>query len=120
MKKKLYIGDGVTVGGILITDSAFITEDMTLNVPTDYADINEALDFLSAFRIKDNAIVTIQVADGTYTYTEEIVINHPDSAFIRLIGNETDPSACTLLNPVSSSIITIKNITLNYISGFFS
>ncbi len=53
-EKKLYIGDGgVTVGGILITDSAFITEDMTLNVPADYADINEHLTFYlpSALRI---------------------------------------------------------------------
>ncbi|PLX68624.1 MAG: hypothetical protein C0603_05585 [Denitrovibrio sp.] len=117
--KKLYVGDGTTAGGILISDNAFITEDMTLNVPADYTDINEALDFLSAFRIKDNAIVTIQVADGTYTYTEEIVINHPDSANLKIIGNETDPTLCQIWNPVSSSILKIEGVLLNYIDGFY-
>ncbi|PLX68621.1 MAG: hypothetical protein C0603_05570 [Denitrovibrio sp.] len=116
--KKLYVGDGTTAGGILISDNAFITEDMTLNVPAEYADINEALDFLSAFRIKDNAIVTIQVADGTYTYTEEIVINHPDSANLKIIGNETNPTACTIWNPVSNNVISINKRELGYISGF--
>jgi len=41
--KKLYVGDGTTHGGILISDNAFITEDMTLNVPADYASLGGSI-----------------------------------------------------------------------------
>ncbi|PLX69533.1 MAG: hypothetical protein C0603_00975 [Denitrovibrio sp.] len=117
-EKQLYIGDGTTVGGILVTDTPFIREDMTLNVPADYSDINEALDFLSAFRISNNATVTIDVANGTYVYTETILVNHPDAAFIRIVGNETTPSSCVLWNPIAEAVVQVKGVSLGYLSGF--
>ena len=117
--KKLYVGDGTTHGGILISDNAFITEDMTLNVPADYADINEALDFLSAFRIKDNATVTIQVADGTYEYSTEIFIDHPDAKSLQIIGNPVYHNQCIIWNSTSDFVFRVNRGQLGLISGFF-
>ncbi|MCD8569027.1 MAG: hypothetical protein LRY50_12175 [Geovibrio sp.] len=116
--KRLYIGDGTTAGGIPVGGTFFITEDMTLNVPSDYADINEALNYLASFRIKNTARVTIQVADGVYTYTETILVNHPDAQFIRIIGNESDPNACEIKNPLQTYIIHVERCNLGYLSGF--
>lgn len=116
--KRLYIGDGTTAGGIPVGGTSFITEDMTLNVPSDYADINEALNYLASFRIKNTARVTIQVADGVYTYTEVIRVNHPDAQFIRIIGNESDPNACEIKNPLQTYIIHVERCNLGYLSGF--
>lgn len=116
--KRLYIGDGTTAGGIPVGGTSFITEDMTLNVPSDYADINEALNYLASFRIKNTARVTIQVADGVYTYTETILVNHPDAQFIRIIGNESDPDACEIKNPLQTYIILVERCNLGYLGGF--
>ncbi|WP_265822411.1 right-handed parallel beta-helix repeat-containing protein [Geovibrio ferrireducens] len=116
--KRLYIGDGTTAGGIPVGGTSFITEDMTLNVPSDYADINEALNYLASFRIKNTATVTIQVADGVYTYTETILVNHPDAQFIRIIGNESDPDACEIKNPLQTYIILVERCNLGYLGGF--
>ncbi|QAR32343.1 right-handed parallel beta-helix repeat-containing protein [Geovibrio thiophilus] len=116
--KRLYIGDGTTAGGIPVGGTFFITEDMTLNVPSDYADINEALGYLASFRIKNTATVTIQVADGVYTYTETILVKHPDAQFIRIIGNESDPDSCEIKNPLQTYIIHVERCNLGYLGGF--
>jgi len=89
-KKKLYVGDGNKQGGHNVGETCFITEDMTVNVAlsgADYSNINDALGYLSAFRIKDGAVVTIAVAAGTYNMTEHIIISHLDSASIEIVGS---------------------------------
>lgn len=65
-----------------------------LNVPSQYADINAALNYLKGKTLLGS--VTIHIADGTYSYTSAISINHPQSDFIKIQGNTSNRSAVTL------------------------
>lgn len=69
----------------------------TLSVPSTLTTIPLALAWLSHAVIDSSVTVTIQVADGTYALTtNQLALNHPDGARIRLIGNVTTPASCTL------------------------
>jgi hypothetical protein len=63
-----------------------ITADTTLAVPSAYATIATALDYLNGKWISPDATVTIQVAAGTHTHTVPIVITHPCAAQIHIKG----------------------------------
>ena len=73
-----------------------IINDVTLSVPSDYADIGEALLFLDDKRIANDVTVTIQVADGTYNNYPTIVLNHPYGSRIEIIGNTSSPGSVVL------------------------
>lgn len=73
-----------------------IDQDITLNVPTDYTDINMALDYLNDKIIMPNAKVTIKVSDGVYNYSTPIAIEHSDGLNIQIIGNISSPSLVVL------------------------
>jgi len=76
--------------------TGIITDDYIFNVPSDFSDINAALNYLSDKSIKADAFVTIQVADGTYTYASEILVEHPQGDRIKILGNTTTPANCVL------------------------
>lgn len=73
-----------------------INSDCTLNVPSDFEDINAVLDYLNDKRIAANTIVSIQVSDGVYNYTRSIQIKHPDGDRIKIVGNQVNPNNCIL------------------------
>lgn len=75
---------------------SLIIRSMTVAVPADFASPGAAMDWLRGFTISRQALVTIQVANGVYTLTEGINLNHPQGEQIRLIGNQLDPSLCVL------------------------
>lgn len=54
--------------------------------------IHHALDYLDNFAIHNDATVTIQLADGTYSYTSSIIVSHPHGGNITIEGNTTTPS----------------------------
>jgi hypothetical protein len=72
-------------------DGLIIESSMTLNIPTDYATIEDAFKFLANKKIKSDAIVTIRFADGTYNRTSPISPTHPDGRNIKIIGNLSSP-----------------------------
>lgn len=78
---------------------SMILVSTTLNVPSQYLTIQAALTSLANKRIGAGAIVTIQVADGTYNLTSGINLNHPDGDRIWLIGNQATPDNCVLMGP---------------------
>lgn len=95
--------DGSLLTGISITVPANTTiyvattgSDATGNGSNSapFATIQRAFDSLNG-RILLGA-VTIQVADGTYSHTAAIGLNHPQSKLITLQGNTTTPIACVL------------------------
>ena len=75
---------------------AAFREDVTLNVPFECPTINDALYDLDEKNISRFITVTIKVADGIYNLDSRIVVDHPNSSRIRIIGNETTPANCTL------------------------
>lgn len=72
-----------------------ISQSTTLNVPSQYATIQAALNSLASKTIASGATVTIQIADGTYSVSP-LTIAHQSGANIRIIGNCTTPANVTL------------------------
>lgn len=110
-------GKGAALIGGLLAD------DVTINVPAQYATIAAAFAYLSSKTIARGAVVTIQVADGTHDYTGASgSLNHPQGSQIRIIGNVTTPTNCVLTWTNTSTgidgLTVTEGHTLGYIDGF--
>ena len=95
-----------------------IVADTTLNVPSDFATIQDALSYLSDKSIADEVNVTIQVADGTYSDYALVEVTHKDSDKIKLIGNTTNCNLCVLNFAAGQGGIYIRGRRLGYLDGF--
>lgn len=102
---------------------SFIASDITLNVPADYATVNDAWAFLKTKRISRNAVVTIKIADGTYSpSTLPPNINHSDGSNIRIIGNQTDGTKVKFSvsgMPDRDGFLVTDGYQINYIDGIW-
>ncbi len=111
-----------TLSGVYAAPPSFtgtITGDMTLNVPADFGDVQAALDYLSDKRIAANAIVTIQVADGTYNYTSAIEVKHSEGDKIHILGNVSNPNNCLLdFSECSKGFLIQNGNKIGLIDGF--
>lgn len=70
-----------------------IDTDITLNVPSEYSTVQEAVQSLDGKSITSTSLVTIQIADGIYTNYDTIEFTNPYGSQVRIMGNTTDPSA---------------------------
>lgn len=79
-----------------------ITSNLTLNVATTGNDVtglgtagapwatpHRAMEYLSQYAIKQGVTVTVSVADGTYTFTTPLNLNHPNGSQIFINGGTT-------------------------------
>jgi hypothetical protein len=79
-----------------------ITSNLTLNVATTgndttglgtvaapWATPHKAMAYLSNYQIAEGVAVTVSVADGTYTFTSPLVLNHPNGNQITINGGST-------------------------------
>lgn len=100
-----------------ISFTGTITADATLHVPDDFADVQVALTYLADKSIRSDVVVTIQVADGTYTNYDPIDVTHPQGNRIHLLGNTTTPSSCTI--EFTGNGVTVKDGNrLGLVDGF--
>lgn len=96
-----------------------IEESTTLSVPSDYANINEALASLHDKFIANDAIVTIQVEDcSNQVYDAPIEILHPHGKQIEILGNTADPASCVLQFNGSSGFDISSKRKLRLLNGF--
>lgn len=107
------LGDELTTASGL---PRFIDSDLTLNVPSEYEDVNVALEALGESVISQAATVTIQVADGTYTYDEAIAVSHENGDRIQIVGNAADPAAVEL-SFGSHGLVVSNGHTLGLLQG---
>ena len=68
-----------------------IVDDVVLLVPAEYSTIQDALLFLDDKRIATGVDVIIQIADGTYTNYNSIIIDHLQGDHIKIVGNQANP-----------------------------
>ena len=136
----------VPVGNYLITDSSIIMENtcsfdgpgnflfqsytipcgeilighVILPVPQVFPQPNNALGFLNGKTIKDGSLVTIQVADGTYTGWGTISPSHPDGDKIQILGNTTSRDNVKVMVDLTNSnkFLYISGSRLGLIDGF--
>lgn len=102
-------GPANSAANILYTDSAgipavlqalvgsMIAGNLTINVPGQFAEPADAMDWLRTKTIVNGATVTIKLADGFITLTRGTSLNHSQNNLINLIGNALSPSSCQLV-----------------------
>ncbi len=109
----------VTPAGLAGAAKGLIAADTTLHVATtgndatgdgspnaSFASISRALASIRNKLIASGVTVTIQVADGTYTISSTIVIDHPDADKIQIIGN-TSAETVVAIAAIDTSARTI-------------
>ncbi len=96
-----------------------VVNNVTLKVPNRFATIPDSLLYLKNARIGENVYVTIQVADGTYTYRSSVVLNHVFGARIRLLGNTQTPANCVLsFTGDTDGLVALNGHRFGLIDGF--
>ena len=94
---------------------------LTLNVPSEYATVQAAFDYLAPLTIAAGTTIQIKVADGTLTLSSGINCNHPQGSQIELVGNTSTPSNCVIRgpNPPTFDAITVSDgHILGRLAGF--
>ena len=94
---------GAGSDGLLYTPAAWLlTADLTLHVATTGSDTtgdgsqaapwatpHRAMAFLRGLLLADGVFVTISIADGAYTFSKELNLNHPQGTQISIEGTST-------------------------------
>ena len=94
-------------------------QTVTLNVPSQYATIQAALNAVRSWVIFGT--VKIQVADGTYNLASGIDLNHKFGDRIQILGNQANPDLCIIrgTNPPTFSAFSCTNgNTFGFLDGF--
>jgi len=118
----------VTPAGLAASAKGLIAANTTLYVATTgndttgtgassspYATIAKALSSIAGKLIASGVTVTIQVADGTYTVSGTITVDHPDADKIQILGN----TAAETTVAIATINTTVKTFTVagNYVSN---
>lgn len=130
----LYVGSGVTIGntGIISAtrfdgtlnapDFGVITDNLDLYVSTTGSDTtgtgtlsnpwatpHKAADWLSTRSIKYGVSVRVNILDGDYTFTDPLILEHPQGRQIEFLGQSTSGARPKLSLTGSSSGIETGN-----------
>lgn len=96
-----------------------ISDNLTIVVPSDYPDIQSALDYLEGKSITGS--VNIQVLDGEYQVSESIKSRVCDYQNLSIRGNEDDCSKCILyINNVNNNdgFLFDNGFGISWLNGF--
>lgn len=80
-------------GGVIPVDEFMYST--TLNVPSQFATIQAACDYVAARYIHANCMVVIKVADGVYNLSQVNIQFHQGDQ-VQIIGNQANKAACVL------------------------
>jgi hypothetical protein len=93
-------------------------QTVTLNVPSDFADVQAAFDYMNGWVIFGS--VEVKIANGTYNWTRGQNCNHPFGENIRIVGNQASPSSVIIRGPTGPTFdmfsVSAGN-TLGFIDG---
>lgn len=83
-----FVGPGIlNIGTDTLPAGRFAPSSFQISIPSTYPDINSALGFLQNRVLGNGVIVTLQIADGTYTF-QQVFPFHPQGGQIQIIGNQ--------------------------------
>ena len=94
-------GAGVVKVGTQELPCGEVVSPLTIDYPGQFGTFAAIFGYLSYRRL--SALVTINVAAGTYSLTEQITHTHPDGNRIRIIGQGTTESVLKFTLPAASS-----------------
>ena len=86
-------------GWLPVSTTEIITASETWTIGpsgADYPDLQAAFQALEGKRIATTALVTLQIAPGTYNHTSTIDLGHVDGSRIHIIGDVDDPATTVL------------------------
>ena len=117
--------DETILDDILKTYKDIISEDRVLNVPADFTDPADAMDYLSRFRISNDATVIINCASGVYNLGSKVISGHPDGLRIKILGPALPSGMVTEANfqvtgYSGANIATDRIVNDNMLRGRFS
>lgn len=93
-------------GDVTLLQAKYISQDTTVTVKTsggDYTTIQDALDAYREVQISENAILTIEIDDGTWTIASTITCGQVSSHKIRLKGKTTVTGTISSVSSSSGS-----------------
>ncbi len=61
--------------------------DLVVAVPADYPTLVQALASLDGMRLTAGTRATVTIAPGTYTFSQPVLVDHPDGRFIDILGS---------------------------------
>lgn len=99
----MYVDGSGTPGVLQDLVGGMIGDNLTIFVPSQFPETADAMDWLRAKTISNEASVTIKVADGFNPATRSTILNHPQGIRISIIGNQTDKSLCQIVATDGSS-----------------
>lgn len=95
-------------------------QTVTLNVPSQYSDVQAAFDAIQSWVI--SGTVEIKIADGTYNWTRTQRMNHQFGKNIRVVGNQANPNNVVIRgpNPTTFDMFLVDNgNTLGFFDGVY-
>lgn len=123
-------GELLSKNGLIVVKEVYIQNSRTYKIPGDFNNLTEAMDYLRTKRISKNAIITIEISDGIYNYTDSVSLNHLDGSQIEIVGNSTSPGNVVLnfsnldlafaIDGIGHQIKMIKGLTIrgnNYVGS---
>jgi hypothetical protein len=96
-----------------------VEQDVTLSIPI--TQLPKFIEFLNYHRISPDAVVRLSTANGTLSLTNTLILSHPDSGSIEIVGNESTPASCTITVagvPTFDAIVIPASSNLRKLSGF--
>jgi hypothetical protein len=118
------LGDAAVMDYVQQSLSAFTqveTTPLVIAVPGDAPDVRAALASLAGTTLVGDATATIRVDAGGCgaTYTEPIVVDHPNGERIRVVSAAGDPDLCVLLFDTAEAGVQVRQGNrLGALSGF--
>lgn len=79
-------GEASALDRILKTYQDIITDNRVINIPADFNDPADAMDYLSRYRIANDVTVIINCAAGVYNLGSKVISGHPDGLRIKILG----------------------------------
>lgn len=115
-----WTGSGNGVYEMIGSFSVQSGKTLQLAVPSNFADVKAAIDWLQICDI--DGVVDIQISDGTYTWGRSQYLNHRNGRNIRIIGNQTTPSNVTIFgtNPTTFDMFVVDDgCEIGFIDGLY-
>ena len=113
-------GANTAAGALTALGAApIISTNTTLNVPSQYSTVQAALDSLVGVTFAPGVIVTIKIADGSYSWSD-ISSTHPQGSAINIIGDQTTPANVVITYDASNAKNGFKetdNFAIGLIDG---
>ncbi len=102
-EKIIYTSDSGASSTLQALVGGMIESNLTINIPDQFSEPADAMNWLRTQIITNGATVTIKIANGTHSLLKSTSLNHPQGQNIQIIGNQIDKTLCQLISSADST-----------------